>query len=65
MTVKEMFQFYQKQMETMGIADCEASDIILNSQPITEPVDGIIPGAQLNRIKGYAFALNFCVMNPE
>lgn len=65
MTVKEMFQFYQKQMETMGIADCEASDIILNSQPITEPVDGIIPDAKLNRIKGYDFYLRFCVMNRE
>lgn len=62
MTVKEVFDNTLKQMEDMGIADCDASRVTLNSQPITEKVDGIIPAVQLDRVKGYAFALRFSVM---
>ena len=65
MTVKEALENTIKQLEYMKLLDCEASSVTLDNQTILEPVDGIIPGAQLNRIKGYAFALNFCVMDRE
>lgn len=65
MTVKEALENTIKQLEYMKLSDCEASSVTLENQTILEPVDGIIPGALLNRIKGYAFTLNFCVMNRE
>lgn len=65
MTVKEALDNTIKQLEYMKLLDCEASNVMLDNQVILEPVDGIIPDAKLNRIKGYSFMLNFCVMNRE
>ena len=65
MTVKEALENTIKQLEYMKLSDCEASNVMLDNQVILEPVDGIIPSATLNRIKGYSFMLNFCVMNRE
>lgn len=65
MTVKEALDNTIKQLKYMKLLDCEASNVMLDNQVILEPVEGIIPGATLNRIKGYSFMLNFCVMNRE
>ena len=65
MTVKEVFDNTLKQMESMKLTGCEATRVTMDSQPITETVNDVIPDVQMNRIKGYAFALRFSVMKWE